>query len=272
MLGQVQEYRERSRDLSRAADYLEQRVETLQNQLDEFSALAGLGMTAEAVSHELYTWVDRLGAETRTLIDTLRAQRITIPEVSVYTAHVRSGLSAIRRQLRHLAPSLRYEREKVDIISTATYFESSARYYSRLARFAESGIKLEQREPFEDFRFRMNQGKLTQVFDNLVLNSAYWLAEGVRRGEVHEPRIRIGSISPRITIEDNGPGIDSSVEGMLFQPFVTTKPKSEGRGLGLYITQQLLDSAGCEIALLPNLNEHGRKYMFEINLTGALDG
>ena len=272
MLRQVHEYRERSRDLSRAADYLEQRLETLQGQLEEFSALAGLGMTAEAVSHELYTWVDRMAVETRTLIDTLRAQRIKVPEVSVFTAQVRSGLSAIRRQLRHLAPSLRYAREQVDEISTAAFFESSSRYYSHLARFTDHHIRLERKEPFEDFRLRMNRGKLTQIFDNLVLNSAYWLAEASRRGEVAEPRILIGSARPRITIEDNGPGIDPSVEGMLFQPFVTTKPKSEGRGLGLYITQQLLDSVGCEIALLPDRNVHGRKYIFEINLTGALNG
>jgi C4-dicarboxylate-specific signal transduction histidine kinase len=247
-------------------------MDTLQSQIEEFSALAGLGMTAEAVSHELYTWVDRLGVETRTLIETLRAQRSLAPEVSVYLAQVRSGLSAIRRQLRHLAPSLRYAREQIDDISTSAFFESSSKYYRRLARFTDYGIEFERKESFEDFKFRMNRGKLTQVLDNLVLNSAYWLSEGVKRGEIREPQILIGSSRPRITVEDNGPGIDPSVEGMLFQPFVTTKPRSEGRGLGLYITQQLLDSVGCEIALLPERNAHGRKFIFEINLTGALDG
>ncbi len=272
MLRQVQEYRDQSQNLARAADYLEQRVETLQSQLEEFSELAGLGMTAEAISHELYTWVDRMGVETRALTQTLRAHGSALPEIFVYTAQVRSGLSAIRRQLRHLAPSLRYARENVDIISTAAFFESSIKYYSRLARFTEFDIRLERKLPFEDFELRMNRGKLTQVIDNLVLNSAYWLAEGSRRGETTEPRIRIGSVRPRITVEDNGPGVDPSVESMLFQPFVTTKPKSVGRGLGLYISQQLLDSVGCEIALLPERNEHGRKYIFEIDFSGVLNG
>jgi C4-dicarboxylate-specific signal transduction histidine kinase len=117
----------------------------------------------------------------------------------------------------------------------------------------------------------MNRGKLTQVVDNLVLNSAYWLADARNRGELEVPFVRIGSRRPFITIEDNGPGVDPSVEGMLFQPFVSTKPKKVGRGLGLYITQQLLDSVGCEVSLLPERNPNGRKYIFQLDLTGVLD-
>lgn len=73
-----------------------------------------------------------------------------------------------------------------------------------------------------------------------------------------------------MTIADNGLGVDPAIEPLLFQPFVTTKPRGEGRGLGLFITQQLLDSVGCEISLDPQRNEHGRKYIFQIDLSGAI--
>jgi len=268
---QIAEFQERSRGLSASADYLERRLDTLQEQLEEFSGLAGLGLTAEAVSHELYTWAERMGRETRALINILRQRKINVPEISIYTATVRSSLSTLRRQLGHLNPSLRNAREDVELISTKAFFTASVTYYHRLARFRDHNIKVELLEPFDDFAMHMNKGKLTQVVDNLVLNSAYWLEEARGRNELAEPSVRIGAKRPFVTIEDNGPGIDPSVEGMLFQPFVSTKPKKVGRGLGLYITQQLLDSIGCEISLLPERNANGRKYIFQLDLTGVVD-
>ena len=73
-----------------------------------------------------------------------------------------------------------------------------------------------------------------------------------------------------IYINDNGYGIPPAVENQIFEPFVTTKPKGEGRGLGLFIIQQLLDSSGCTITLEPVRNEHKRKYIFAINLSNII--
>ena len=75
---------------------------------------------------------------------------------------------------------------------------------------------------------------------------------------------------PILRIWDNGPGIALSVEDNLFDPFVTTKEQGKGRGLGLFIVQQLLDAEGCSIRLLPERNDAGRRFKFEIDLRGAL--
>lgn len=271
-LRRLSEVQERTRELDHAADWLEQQFETLQHQLHEFSGLAGLGLTAEAVSHELVTWAERLGRETRALTETLRSRGTLVPEVTTYSAYIRSAITTLRRQLNHLDPSLRYARERVDTISTRAFFRSTADYYLRMRRVSEVGISIGLDESFEDFSFRMNQGKFTQVIDNLVLNSVYWLREGIRRADVENPTITFGSRRPFVTVADNGLGVDPAIEPQLFQPFVTTKPRGEGRGLGLFITQQLLDSVGCEISLDPQRNAHGRKYIFQLDLTGAIDG
>ena len=47
-----------------------------------------------------------------------------------------------------------------------------------------------------------------------------------------------------ISVEDQGPGIGPEVLSQLFTPFVTTKPKGAGHGLGLAISRELVISLG----------------------------
>lgn len=43
-----------------------------------------------------------------------------------------------------------------------------------------------------------------------------------------------------IEIEDNGPGIPAAIQAKLFEPFFTTKTTGDGMGLGLYISQKII--------------------------------
>ncbi|MCR2558946.1 ATP-binding protein, partial [Salmonella enterica] len=70
-----------------------------------------------------------------------------------------------------------------------------------------------------------------------------------------EPQLTIAYLSPRLRIWDNAGGIDPAVEDAIFEPFITLKPKDEGRGLGLFISTQILESMGCAISLLSERNE-----------------
>ena len=49
----------------------------------------------------------------------------------------------------------------------------------------------------------------------------------------------------RMTVRDEGPGVDDELAARIFQPFVTSKPAGEGTGLGLAIAQSIaLDLGG----------------------------
>lgn len=123
----------------------------------------------------------------------------------------------------------------------------------------------------DDFSISINRGKIVQIIDNLISNSEYWLIKLKGNDPNCKPSITIKIESPWIYFYDNGYGISPAIENMLFEPFVTTKPKGEGRGLGLFIIQQLLDSSKCTIALEPFRNEHGRKYIFAINFSNIIN-
>ncbi|MES2289458.1 MAG: HAMP domain-containing sensor histidine kinase [Pseudomonadota bacterium] len=51
----------------------------------------------------------------------------------------------------------------------------------------------------------------------------------------------------RVSVSDNGPGIDPAVADRIFEPFFTTKRASGGTGLGLAISASLLKAVGGEI-------------------------
>ena len=117
-----------------------------------------------------------------------------------------------------------------------------------------------------EFNIKANKGKIIQVFDNLMNNSIYWL-----QSKNAERRITITIDNPWVYFEDNGPGIDKSVENTLFSPFVTCKPEGQGRGLGLFIVQQLLDDSNCDIVLDKERNNDGRRFRFSINFYGLIE-
>lgn len=254
--------------LGKLADVLESDLEHLRNELQMFSELAGLGMTAEALSHEMKIIANGLVTRTRSLLRKLERRKSADPEIVTYTEQVYSAVERMRKQISHLDPSLRYVREQSHTIEMLSFFVEIADFYRD--RLARSDLEISLVRPFEDFEIQMNRGKLTQVIDNLVLNSEYWLKEDIRTERISQGVIYVRARAPLVEIYDTGRGVPPSVEHYLFQPFVTTKPEGQGRGLGLFIARQLLNSSGCLISLLPDRNRFDRRYIFRIDFSGAV--
>ncbi len=265
----IQEYPRETEHLWKLSSVMRDQIDQLREQLDQMYETVSLGLTAEALSHEIHSTADRLALLTRQVTEHLRQSGSADSKVLAFIEHVKSGVSAMRKQLSHLAPSLQYVREERVTIDLPLFFAEMAEYYEDRLRDEKIQLFIENSGPFN---LVLNKGKLTQIIDNLVLNSEYWLREDLRTGRIRQGRISIEIRKPYVRISDNGRGIDRSVEESLFEPFVTTKGRGKGRGLGLFIVRQLLDSEGCTISLLQTRNEQGHRYIFEIDLSGGIDG
>lgn len=263
-------YAAEAQSLAHVVQVLSPRLDILTDQLQDFSELAGLGLLAEALSHEVQNQTDRLMQKSSAAV--VRARK-SIPQnidLLVLGQEVTAAASALRRQIGHLAPSLRYQRDKIEVFSVSKLVEDITEYFG--SRWADKGIQVEIASDSSDFSVKTNRGRLTQVVDNILLNGEYWVAEAKKRNTNMKPMIMISYASPRLKIWDNGDGVDPSVEDSLFEPFITLKPKEQGRGLGLFIVSQILESMGCRVSLLNEQNALGRRYIFELDLAGVVNG
>jgi signal transduction histidine kinase len=89
---------------------------------------------------------------------------------------------------------------------------------------------------------------LRQAFSNLLRN-AIEACQG--HGVVPEVRVD-GAIDPaqavaRVTVQDNGPGIEADVREKVFRPFFTTK--KNGTGLGLALVQKIIVTHNGRVAV-----------------------
>jgi signal transduction histidine kinase len=244
-------------------------LEVLREQLSDSWATVALGITAEALTHEMLNVVDRLRGQTSAIDRHLKAHHIADKSIATYLEYVRSAASALNRQLDHLNPGLRYMRDRKDSIRISELLEDFSTFFA--TRYTADTMKLKVIVG-ADFTVLMNRGRLTQVLDNLILNSEFWIKEQQRRRKF-DGVITLQCEKPHVVVTDNGPGVSLNIEESLFEPFVTTKPRDRrGRGLGLFVARQLLDGDGCTIRLLPDRDADGRRHAFEIDLSGATSG
>lgn len=104
-------------------------------------------------------------------------------------------------------------------------------------------------------RVHANEGELCQVMTNVLLNAAHAVdaARSTNRisvtASLHEDGTKV-----RISVEDDGCGIDPGIVARVFDPFFTTKAPGRGTGLGLFVSKRIIEAAGgvLEIQSRPN--------------------
>jgi ABC-type nitrate/sulfonate/bicarbonate transport system substrate-binding protein/signal transduction histidine kinase len=95
----------------------------------------------------------------------------------------------------------------------------------------------------KDFRFKGYESELQQVIV-VILNNA---KDALISRDVNMPRINIdlekknGSFV--IRVYDNAGGIPTDIQSKIFEPYYTTKYKSKGTGLGLYISKKIIEES-----------------------------
>jgi two-component system, cell cycle sensor histidine kinase and response regulator CckA len=108
-----------------------------------------------------------------------------------------------------------------------------------------------------------SEGKLSQVFLNLLINAAHAIDEGDVGNNRIAVRTRTDGADVLVEISDTGKGIPPGDLDRVFEPFYSTKGVGKGSGLGLAICHNLVVELGGEIRVE---SEVGRGTRFVVRL------
>ena len=118
-------------------------------------------------------------------------------------------------------------------------------------------------DTLEPLEYQLVVGELTQVIINIVNNAKDVLKELDTEEKWIKLLLEKQSEKIVISIEDNGGGIKEEIAAKIFEPYFTTKHKSQGTGLGLYMSYKIVTES-LKGKLYVKNSENGAKFFIEL--------
>jgi len=162
-------------------------------------------------------------------------------EIEEFLRDARESADRVRLIVRDLKIFSRSDEDKTGAVDVRRVIESSLRMaWNEIRHRARLVKEYGDVPPVEG-----NEGRLGQVFLNLIVNAAQAMPEG--RADRNEIRVVTRQDDHgRVVVEvrDTGSGIPESIISRIFDPFFTTKPIGVGTGLGLAICHRIVTALG----------------------------
>jgi two-component system NtrC family sensor kinase len=213
-------------------EYIEDITEEqrLQEQLIQSEKLAGVGVLASGVAHEINNPLSGIIGMTEIAMEEENLSKIKSYLKDIFNCGER--ISEIVKGLRSYSRIAKSgEQGLVDINEV---LEESL----KMVRLATKTTSIEVIKKFQSVeKIEANAGEVQQVFTNLVTN-AFQAMNG--KGGILTLSTRSLKDSVEIKVSDNGMGIPQKYLNKIFDPFFTTKKIGEGTGLGLNIVYRIV--------------------------------
>lgn len=223
----------------------------MERQLYRSEQLAALGQLISGVAHELNNPL----AAVLGFSELCRDPRIS-PE------DLKHNLEVIEREAgrtaRIVENLLNFSRQRSAKRAPVDVNELLDRCFSLLSyNFRTNNIAVQRRyaEPLP--RMELDEYQIQQVLMNIIINAM----QAMRDARILHPQVTASTqISPDgghliVEISDNGPGIPTSVVEHIFDPFFTTKGDDQGTGLGLTVSQGIIEGHGGTLAVRTSVGQ-----------------
>lgn len=208
------------------------------------SKLASLGEMAGGVAHEVnnpLAIIQGYMMKMRTLIDSKHPTHLDLLSVVQKTEKTVERIAKIILGMKKLSRD--GSSDPFELISIQDIVSDSLSICSE--KFKNSGVHLKIDLPKDDLYINCRKTELSQVLINLLSN-AY---DAVKN--LDQPQVQITAKPEndfvKISVTDNGPGVEEEHREKILNPFYTTKKSGEGTGLGLSISKNFIKQHGGEL-------------------------
>ncbi len=172
-------------------------------------------------------------------------------DAALNLVEVLKSATRAKEMIAHLISFSRQEESKTEVVALVDHVKESVRF---LRSYLPRSIKIKETYSAERSTVIAVPGQIHQIIINLGTNAMHALQK-----DGAELRISVESVSfnshdmqafpelkqcqyLKVTVGDNGTGIDPAIVDHIFDPYFTTKSANEGTGLGLSIVHSIVQS------------------------------
>lgn len=223
---------------------IEEELLTLRERADIDLQLTQLGTAVAIIHHEFETTVKSIRAN----IKRLKAWADVNEELDPLYKNIRANFEHLDGYLTLFTPlNRRLYRKEVDIKGSTVKQYLDDIFAERIRRHE---ISIEYTSKFKNKNIKGYPSTFYPVFVNVIDNAVFWLKDLQQ-----EKKIVLDADAEGFIISNNGPEIPNRDRIIIFEQGFSRKPV--GRGLGLYVSKQVLSKVGWDICATdpqPNMN------------------
>jgi len=218
-----------------------------EEQLKRTQRLEAIGRLTGGIAHDFNNILSAIIGYTELAGDDLDPEC----DSAMNLVEVLKSATRAKEMISHLISFSRQEESKTEVIELVDHVKESVRF---LRSYLPRSIKIKERYDAEKNTVIAVPGQIHQIVINFGTNAMHALH---RDGALIEIAVEAVSFRSqdmqafpeleqcqylKISVSDNGTGIDPSIVDHIFDPYFTTKSASEGTGLGLSIVHSIVQA------------------------------
>ncbi len=251
------------RDISERKEARE-KLQQHELQLSHVARLSMLGEMASGIAHEINQPLTAIATNSKACIRMLESRHPRIEACADVMEKIAGQAERAGEVIRHIRRFVTKDTPEMKPISIQTLLDAVLDLlHNELQRH---DIKLSLNISHPNIQVLAQEIQIEQVLINLVRNAI----ESLEHKPAHQRLMEISTARKaenklEIRITDQGPGLSTAIKEQLFDPFVTTK--QEGMGLGLSISQGIIEAHGDRIHV--DTLQQGVSFYFSLPIDSA---